>query len=80
MTLTVFCMTGYTRANALRTQDALTGDEIAALVERCPPEHRWAFEGWLKGTRQLDGDPIQNEDGEPDRAPTRDATHVTRDA
>jgi hypothetical protein len=66
-------MTGYTRADALRTQIALTDAEIAALVERCPPEHRWAFEGWLNGTRQLDGDPIPQE--------TRAATtsHATRD-
>jgi hypothetical protein len=48
-----------TRDAALRTQHALTEAEIQRLVDRCPPEHRWAFAGWLRGERQLDGDPIE---------------------
>jgi hypothetical protein len=27
-------------------------------VARCPEQQRWAFEGWLRGVRLLDGDPI----------------------
>ena len=36
----------------------LSQQEIAILVSRCPEQHRWAFEGWLNGTHQLDGDLI----------------------
>jgi len=36
----------------------LTEREIQNLVERCPEQQRWAFEGWLRGVRHLDGDPI----------------------
>lgn len=36
----------------------LTEREIQELVARCPEQQRWAFEGWLRGVRQLDGDPI----------------------
>jgi hypothetical protein len=38
--------------------DELTEREIQALVARCPEQQRWAFEGWLRGVRHLDGDPI----------------------
>ena len=38
----------------------LTEQEIQALVARCPESQRWAFEGWLRGARQLDGDPIES--------------------
>ena len=41
-----------------RAPDELTEREIQELVARCPEEQRWAFEGWLRGVRQLDGDPI----------------------
>jgi hypothetical protein len=36
----------------------LTEREIQDLVARCPEQQRWAFEGWLRGVRHLDGDPI----------------------
>ncbi|HZX04022.1 hypothetical protein [Kribbella sp.] len=38
--------------------EELTEREIQDLVARCPEQQRWAFEGWLRGVRQLDGDPI----------------------
>jgi hypothetical protein len=38
--------------------DELTEREIQDLVARCPEQQRWAFEGWLRGVRHLDGDPI----------------------
>jgi hypothetical protein len=38
--------------------EELTEREIRDLVARCPEQQRWAFEGWLRGVRQLDGDPI----------------------
>ncbi|GAA1590498.1 hypothetical protein GCM10009804_53330 [Kribbella hippodromi] len=38
--------------------EELTEREIQELVARCPEQQRWAFEGWLRGVRQLDGDPI----------------------
>jgi hypothetical protein len=41
-----------------RAPGELTEREIQELVARCPEEQRWAFEGWLRGVRQLDGDPI----------------------
>ena len=41
-----------------RAPDELTEREIRELVARCPEQQRWAFEGWLRGVRQLDGDPI----------------------
>ncbi|MFF0270056.1 hypothetical protein [Kribbella sp. NPDC004536] len=39
----------------------LSEDQIRGYVQRCPAEHRWAFEGWLRGERQLDGDPIDSQ-------------------
>jgi hypothetical protein len=39
----------------------LSEEQIREYVERCPTENRWAFEGWLRGERQLDGDPIDPE-------------------
>jgi hypothetical protein len=41
-----------------RAPEELTEREIQDLVARCPEQQRWAFEGWLRGVRQLDGDPI----------------------
>jgi hypothetical protein len=41
-----------------RAPDELTEREIQELVARCPEQQRWAFEGWLRGERLLDGDPI----------------------
>lgn len=41
-----------------RAPDELTEREIQELVARCPEQQRWAFEGWLRGVRHLDGDPI----------------------
>lgn len=41
-----------------RAPDDLTEREIQELVARCPEQQRWAFEGWLRGVRHLDGDPI----------------------
>ena len=38
----------------------LTEQVIQDLVARCPEPQRWAFEGWLRGARQLDGDPIED--------------------
>jgi hypothetical protein len=38
--------------------DELTEREIQDLVARCPEQQRWAFEGWLRGVRHLDGDLI----------------------
>ncbi|GAA1574631.1 MULTISPECIES: hypothetical protein [Kribbella] len=43
----------------------LSEEQIHEYVERCATENRWAFEGWLRGERHLDGDPI-----EPDLNPT----------
>ena len=37
----------------------LTEQEIKDLVARCPEQQRWAFEGWLRGERHLDGDLIE---------------------
>ena len=54
-----------TRDDALVTQHALSEDEIASLVERCPEPQRKAFEGWLRGTHQLDGDRIEPAQGAP---------------
>lgn len=45
----------------LRTQHALSEAEIAAYVERCPAEHRWAFGAYLRGERDLAGDEIGSE-------------------
>lgn len=36
----------------------LSEEQIREYVERCPAENRWAFEGWLRGERHLDGDSI----------------------
>lgn len=52
------------RDATLRTQHALSEDEIAAYLERCPVEHRWAFGPYLRGERDLAGDEIDN-GGEP---------------
>ena len=41
-----------------RAPEELTEREIQDLVARCPEQQRWAFEGWLRGVRHLDGDPI----------------------
>lgn len=38
----------------------LTETEIQELVARCPEPQRWAFEGWLRGARRLDGDPVED--------------------
>lgn len=51
-----------TRNHALATQQALTNNEIAALAARCPEGQRWAFEGWLRGTHELNGDLIDTGD------------------
>jgi uncharacterized protein CbrC (UPF0167 family) len=48
----------YTADAVGRAPDELTEREIQELVARCPEQQRWAFEGWLRGVRQLDGDPI----------------------
>jgi hypothetical protein len=39
----------------LRAQHALTEDELAAYMQRCPENQR-AFEGYLRGERSLAGD------------------------
>ncbi|WP_344211195.1 hypothetical protein [Kribbella sancticallisti] len=46
------------RPSGERAPDELTEREIQELVARCPEQQRWAFEGWLRGERLLDGDPI----------------------
>lgn len=38
----------------------LSEQEIKDLVARCPEQQRWAFEGWLRGRRHLDGDPVES--------------------
>lgn len=38
----------------------LTEQEIEELVARCPEPQRWAFEGWLRGRRHLNGDPVES--------------------
>lgn len=43
---------------ALRTAEALSEEEIAEYLERCPAEHRWAFGPYLRGQRDLAGDEI----------------------
>jgi hypothetical protein len=40
---------------------ALSEGEIREYVDRCPEQNRWAFEGWLRGERHLDGDLIEPE-------------------
>jgi len=47
------------RSDAGGIAGELTEQEIQELVARCPEEQRWAFEGWLRGIRQLDGDLIE---------------------
>lgn len=49
-----------TRDLALRTQHALSEDEITDYLAHCPPEHRWAFGPYLRGERDLAGDEIAN--------------------
>jgi len=51
-----------TRNAELRAQHALSEDEIRELVARCPEQNQWAFEGWLRGERHLDGDLIKSGD------------------
>ena len=46
------------RPSGERAPGELTEREIQELVARCPEQQRWAFEGWLRGERLLDGDPI----------------------
>lgn len=41
----------------------LSEAQISEYVSRCPELTRWAFEGWLRGERQLDGDLIERGDG-----------------
>jgi hypothetical protein len=41
----------------------LSEAQISEYVSRCPELTRWAFEGWLRGERQLDGDLIVRGDG-----------------
>ncbi|NEA35132.1 hypothetical protein [Streptomyces sp. SID13031] len=36
--------------------------QISEYVSRCPELMRWAFEGWLRGERKLDGDLIDTGD------------------
>lgn len=52
-----------TRGRQLRDGRALTEEEIAELSNRCPEPQRKLFEGWLRGEKQLDGDPIERGDG-----------------
>jgi hypothetical protein len=40
---------------------ALSEEQIREYVDRCPEQNRWAFEGWLRGERHLDGDLIEPE-------------------
>jgi hypothetical protein len=49
---------GRIRARALSTQLALSDSALAEYIQRCPPEHRWAFGPYLRGERDLAGDPI----------------------
>ncbi|WP_433020160.1 hypothetical protein [Kribbella sp. CA-294648] len=49
---------GRIRSRALSTQEALTEDELADYIRRCPPEHWWAFGSYLRAERDLAGDPI----------------------
>lgn len=37
--------------------------EISEYVSRCPELTRWAFEGWLRGQRELDGDLLDEKAG-----------------
>jgi hypothetical protein len=39
-------------------QHALSEEEYAAAMARCPSEHRWAFGAYLRGERDLAGDLI----------------------
>lgn len=43
----------------VRSHGGLSEEQIREYVKRCPAENRWAFEGWLRGERHLDGDPIE---------------------
>jgi hypothetical protein len=38
---------------------ALSEEQIREYVDRCPEQNRWAFEGWLRGERHLDGDLVE---------------------
>lgn len=40
----------------------LSETQISEYVSRCPEVTRWAFEGWLRGERQLDGDLIERDE------------------
>lgn len=40
----------------------LSEAQISEYVSRCPELTRWAFEGWLRGERSLDGDLIDRGD------------------
>jgi len=37
----------------------LTKTERDRLIEKCPPQQRPLFAGWLNGTHELNGDPIE---------------------
>jgi hypothetical protein len=49
----------------------LSEAQISEYVSRCPELTRWAFEGWLRGERQLDGDLIERGDEGPYGANTK---------
>ncbi|GAA3598629.1 hypothetical protein GCM10022235_83050 [Kribbella ginsengisoli] len=44
----------------------LSEAQISEYVSRCPDLNRWAFEGWLRGERHLDGDLIERGDEDRD--------------
>jgi hypothetical protein len=44
--------------NTSQIQEGMSDTEMSSLVARCPEEHRWAFNAWLRGERSLDGDLI----------------------
>jgi hypothetical protein len=46
------------RDHALASQHALSEEEYAEAMARCPAEHRWAFGAFLRGERDLAGDLI----------------------
>ncbi|QNE22366.1 hypothetical protein F1D05_36305 [Kribbella qitaiheensis] len=54
--------TGTTACQLSMCPGPLDEGEIQDYVGRCPEETRWAFEGWLRGERHLDGDLIERGD------------------
>jgi hypothetical protein len=67
------------RIGAMQPACALTETELTGLIQRCPVGQRWAFGGWLRGERHLDGDLIGHGVDDPE-IPCAEATSAHRRA